>query len=199
MRWAWALAIVLSLHLAFFYGCKLLRAPYEVRSHDLAFSWLEVFPGEKHLPREETDPFPPAKDLKASKARDREVLRAPSIPKGERGERRDKGKPFSTLSLSEVVAWGNSPPHYPPLALSQRITGTVTLSLLLTEAGAVADVQVIQSSGYNILDEEAIETAKGWTFPLSNPAASDKDTKIGVKISKNPIISITFRLDDLDP
>ena len=46
-------------------------------------------------------------------------------------------------------------PHYPKLALSNKVTGTVTLNFLVATNGAVRDSKVKKSSGDASLDEAA--------------------------------------------
>ena len=96
------------------------------------------------------------------------------------------------LSLDQVVQWGNEPPSYPAIALAQRQSGTVVLLLSVDRTGHVVNIQVVKSSGYNILNEEAIQTAKDWTFPVSIFQAQ-KDEE-ATKLSQ--LVAITFRLDE---
>jgi len=54
------------------------------------------------------------------------------------------------------------PPAYPEVARQQGWEGTVTLHLELRPDGTVGDVQVARSSGHELLDTAAQETAKTW-------------------------------------
>ncbi len=58
----------------------------------------------------------------------------------------------------------NPPPHYPRLAKRRQYTGTVILAVRVTAYGRVAQVRITESSGYNILDQSALKSVKGWQF-----------------------------------
>ena len=49
---------------------------------------------------------------------------------------------------------------YPPEALQNSWTGTVKLKLKILKSGALASGEVIQSSGYDVFDEDALHAAK---------------------------------------
>jgi TonB family protein len=63
------------------------------------------------------------------------------------------------------------PPQYPPLAVRQRIEGTVLLSALINENGSVADVKVLRGDARKIgFDEAAIQAVRSFSFtpPMKN-------------------------------
>ncbi|MDP1766373.1 MAG: energy transducer TonB [Methylotenera sp.] len=63
------------------------------------------------------------------------------------------------------AAYLNNPaPAYPPLARRLSEQGRVLLKVLVTEEGLAAMVQIDTSSGYNKLDQAAIEAVKKWSF-----------------------------------
>ena len=49
--------------------------------------------------------------------------------------------------------------NYPPEAIAGNIEGDVRLLLVLSEDGAISDVQIAASSGHAILDNAAIKAA----------------------------------------
>jgi TonB family protein len=56
-------------------------------------------------------------------------------------------------------------PPYPGFALRNHYQGTATLQLTVDAAGNVIDAKVVKSSGYTILDDAALKTAKEkWKF-----------------------------------
>ena len=57
---------------------------------------------------------------------------------------------------------GNRPPNYPPLAQRNGWEGRVLLRLYISAAGTVTKVEVVRSSGYDILDAEAVATLRTW-------------------------------------
>lgn len=58
-------------------------------------------------------------------------------------------------------------PAYPMLARRMGQQGTVVLELTLNPSGSVARAQVIESSGFNSLDQSALDTIKTWKFPAN--------------------------------
>jgi len=48
--------------------------------------------------------------------------------------------------------------RYPPWARKQEFEGTVYLSFIVLSDGQAQDVRIIQSSGFDILDDEAVST-----------------------------------------
>lgn len=63
------------------------------------------------------------------------------------------------------AAYLNNPaPVYPPMARRFGEQGRVLLKVLVSESGYAEKVQIENSSGYNKLDQAAIEAVKQWTF-----------------------------------
>ena len=78
-------------------------------------------------------------------------------------------------------------PRYPPIALRQRVEGTVELNVLVDENGGVVDAQVIAGSGGKVgLNEAAIENVRGRRY---RPA-----TKEGVPVKVWIPVRIRFTL-----
>jgi periplasmic protein TonB len=79
------------------------------------------------------------------------------------------------------------PPAYPEEARQQGWEGTVTLHLELRADGTVGDVQVARSSGHEVLDTAAQETAKTWKHASV--------TQEGEPVARWAEINLTFKLD----
>ncbi len=58
----------------------------------------------------------------------------------------------------------NQPPEYPYLARKLGYQGKVTLGIQVLPTGDTGDIQVLKSSGFDILDTSALEAAKRWRF-----------------------------------
>lgn len=58
----------------------------------------------------------------------------------------------------------NPPPEYPPAALRNGWEGTVLLRVRVSSAGHAESVDIAESSGKRLLDEQAVRTVKQWTF-----------------------------------
>jgi TonB family protein len=64
--------------------------------------------------------------------------------------------------------FSNCLPEWPKAALRSEATGTLTLMLLITTKGQVADGAIIQSSGHELLDRAAIDSIKKCKFSPHN-------------------------------
>lgn len=81
-------------------------------------------------------------------------------------------------------------PRYPERARRRGWQGTVLLNVLIARSGKPAQVEIQQSSGFEILDNAALQAVKKWSF---HPAAyGDSALEAWVKV---PIV---FRLNDKD-
>ncbi|MDY0168002.1 MAG: energy transducer TonB [Thermoguttaceae bacterium] len=56
------------------------------------------------------------------------------------------------------------PPVYPQVAIQRRWQGTVLLRLGITTEGRVGQVEILSSSGYDVLDGEAVRAVRAWRF-----------------------------------
>jgi TonB family protein len=74
---------------------------------------------------------------------------------------------ISTLSSEEVQKQGNLLPSYPTVAVEQGWQGTVRLKLKLSPEGWVTQSEIVESSGYPVLDKTALEASKDWKFKLA--------------------------------
>lgn len=80
-------------------------------------------------------------------------------------------------------------PNYPKRALQQRLTGTVTLQVLVGIDGRPLEVTVARSSGHRELDEAArAQVLKRWSF---QPA-----TKNGQAVQAIGLVPVQFALRD---
>lgn len=81
-------------------------------------------------------------------------------------------EPITDKALVQQRLQQEMPNHfyYPRLARRQGYQGTVTLGIELHRQGYIADIQILQSSGYRILDlaarEAASRMAVGWASEL---------------------------------
>jgi len=59
-------------------------------------------------------------------------------------------------------------PHYPDEARKDHLVGKSVLSLHVRTDGVVDAAKIIKSTGYKILDDEAIRTMRTWRFRPEN-------------------------------
>ncbi len=98
----------------------------------------------------------------------------------------NSNKKFGAITKSDLVEKiNNQPPQYPKIARLKKQQGTVVIEVFIKNNGAVEDLSIKQSSGYEILDEAALKTIKTWQFE------ANKDSKR----SSNILIPITFTLN----
>ncbi|MEZ5758686.1 MAG: energy transducer TonB [Emcibacteraceae bacterium] len=92
-------------------------------------------------------------------------------------------------AISEPVAaayLNNPPPSYPRIARLRRQQGTVLLNVEVEMNGHPGDIQVVKSSGYQLLDQAAINTVRKWRFL---PAKRGNEP-----VKANVEIPITFQI-----
>jgi TonB family protein len=85
-----------------------------------------------------------------------------------------------------IIEGPNKLPAYPRLACQLGQEGLVILTAEIDENGLVADIKIVKSSGYKLLDESAIKAVKKWTFI---PA-----TKNGRPVLSSIEIPVRFKL-----
>lgn len=92
-------------------------------------------------------------------------------------------------SRYNVAALNNPKPPYPLAARRQGAEGRVVLRALVLEDGRCAEVRIVRSSGYALLDESALATVRRWRFL---PA-----TRAGTPVAASVDVPISFRLDQV--
>ena len=86
--------------------------------------------------------------------------------------------------------YGENPkPPYPLEARNKGCEGKVKLKVEVLSDGRVGEIELKESSGYEVLDQSALATVKKWKFI---PARNGK-----VSISCWVIVPITFQLKDI--
>jgi len=65
---------------------------------------------------------------------------------------------------SDPIYLRNPAPIYPQLAREQGWEGTVVLKIFVESDGQPASIEILQSSGYRILDESAVSAVQKWQF-----------------------------------
>jgi periplasmic protein TonB len=68
------------------------------------------------------------------------------------------------ITEAEPLYKVNPEPPYPKMARKRGYQGTVILSVLVNKEGRAENLWVFESSGYNILDNAALDAVKEWLF-----------------------------------
>ena len=84
----------------------------------------------------------------------------------------------------------NPRPPYPMVARRMGYHGKVVLDVEVLAEGKAGDVKLHQSSGYDILDNAAVQTVKTWRF---TPAR-----RFGQAVTQRFLVPIKFSLEDND-
>jgi len=80
----------------------------------------------------------------------------------------------------------NPAPDYPPLAKQMHQEGLVLLSVDVSAQGHPVKAEIVQSSGYRILDQAALRAVAQWKFEPAHLG--------NIPIGSNVIVPIRFRL-----
>ncbi|RME16025.1 MAG: energy transducer TonB [Bdellovibrio sp.] len=88
---------------------------------------------------------------------------------------------------------GNRPPQYPPLARLKKQEGDVKLVYFVTSDGKVRSVKVVQSSGYSLLDQEAVRAISRYRFFPGQQGYTFQEVKFRLKGKAKPLPSFLRR------
>lgn len=198
---SWALAVIVLLHLLFFWAFSSGLGQRIVTAFERE-SQLIPLPDSKPVPRTPTSPPRPIEfqrntiivpvPLAPLPTDHTEPSNAPLIignqPQSAAGTA-DPAPPAPVIVFPEIDARrGLSEPMYPAKEIRLEHTGTVILSVYVLGNGRVGEVRVEKSTGYPALDEAAAREARSWRL---KPGTRD-----GVPIAMWKQIPITFRLKE---
>jgi protein TonB len=79
----------------------------------------------------------------------------------------------------------NRPPPYPAEAYRLGQEGKILLEVRITLAGTVESLRVVESSGFPLLDQAALETVRGWTFEPAKKAGRSVEATVKVPVRFN--------------
>jgi protein TonB len=81
----------------------------------------------------------------------------------------------------------NPKPNYPWLARRRKYEGSVTVHIEVTPEGQCREATIQKSSGYDLLDESALEAVRQWKFEparrLGIPAAGALDVTFEFRLT----------------
>jgi len=80
------------------------------------------------------------------------------------GQNEAKGTAGRSTELAYPNYSLNPKPKYPRVARKRGYEGEVKLKVLVLENGKVGKIEVIRRSGYEILDDSALEAVRSWVF-----------------------------------
>ncbi|HWN58514.1 MAG TPA: TonB family protein, partial [Methylomirabilota bacterium] len=86
-------------------------------------------------------------------------------------------------SIAHADYGKNPPPAYPAIARRRAQQGTVTIRVLVDVDGVVQRAEIAESSGFDVLDDAAIETVRGrWRFVPARSAGNPIESWVLVPI-----------------
>ncbi|NLA74653.1 MAG: energy transducer TonB [Deltaproteobacteria bacterium] len=86
------------------------------------------------------------------------------------------------ITEAEPLYRVNPEPPYPKMARRRGYQGTVLLSVLVNKEGRAENIWVFESSGYNILDNAALEAVKEWLFEPGKQGNKPVDVWVEVPV-----------------
>lgn len=196
----WALAIIVLVHLGFFWAL----------SNGLSHSIIDVFTTAPPVlipePMQATKPppkqpidvtvqplplvTPPVPNVPIEESQNAPIVVGAQPPPTDTFiDHGDVSPPQPVIVEPRIDARrGLSEPYYPPAIIRVGGEGTVLLSLYILPDGRVGEVKLDQSSGHPKLDESAMREAKKWRFV---PGSRD-----GAAAAMWKQVPITFRLNN---
>lgn len=137
-------------------------------------------PQEQPAAKPKSRPKPAKPPLPKGPASERAVQAKPTVPvapavKTSQPSTSAQAKPTASapqlqLPSTEATGLRNQAPVYPKLSRKRKEQGTVLLLLLVDRYGQVAKIEIKQSSGFDRLDQAALQAVKKWQF---SPAKQD--------------------------
>lgn len=82
----------------------------------------------------------------------------------------------------------NPAPPYPYAAIQQKQEGLVTLQAVIDTTGRPVSVEIVQSSGFSLLDQSALRTVRRWKFDAAHLGF--------LPVQSTIIIPVRFVLDE---
>lgn len=86
------------------------------------------------------------------------------------------------ITKAKPLMQTNLAPAYPRIARQRGWEGTVKLMALIEKDGTINQIDIIESSGYGILDKEALKTVKMWKFSPARSGLMRFSSRISIPI-----------------
>lgn len=93
-----------------------------------------------------------------------------------------------------VAAVSGPTPSYPSLAAKERLQGTVVLAVTIDAGGHAAEIAFVQRSISDVLDNEAMRTARQWRYQAGmvegKAVGGVVKLQIGFAVGKTPMMKV---------
>jgi TonB family protein len=99
-------------------------------------------------------------------------------------KRESKPSPSTTFIAADSRPYQleNPKPVYPTAARRRGMQGVVLLSVNISETGYVKEINILQTSGFRVLDQSALKSVKHWRFIPARQGEKKIASKIEVPI-----------------
>lgn len=156
------------------------KKPEQNSEPELEKNPREQIDQENNQPKPEPDPEPEPEPEPEKKPEDKKKI---DDNKKSKKEKRGAKKQW----VEETDYRSNPSPEYPYKARRNGWEGTVILNVEVNKTGQVNQVTVKDSSGYDLLDQQAVKTVQRWQFTPAKYA--------GTSIRSTVLVPIYFQLD----
>jgi protein TonB len=177
---AWTLAVLIHVLFFSFTGKMFIKPPQFAiaPSHEIDISLIDE-PKAVVKVKEEAKPVVKKVEKIIPKIPKLKQSLTPKVP--------NRPKPIMTSSAQVKVEAKpdyiqNPPPPYPDLAKQMRQEGIVMLSVDVNKEGEPVNIEIIQSSGYRLLDQAALKAVRHWKFQPGRIGDLAVDSKVTVPI-----------------
>ncbi|MDZ7870641.1 MAG: energy transducer TonB [Rheinheimera sp.] len=118
-------------------------------------------PPLKRTKPSQTTPPPVAKAAAAAPA---PTLTKPVTQRAPASSTAKTAEPTTQLPSADAAGLNNKAPVYPMLSRKRKEQGTVWLLLLVSKEGLVSELKLKKTSGFDRLDQAALQAVKKWKF-----------------------------------
>ncbi|OQZ00213.1 MAG: hypothetical protein B6D35_07175 [Candidatus Brocadia sp. UTAMX2] len=141
--------------------------------------------------QQETVKITPQEEQMARPQPNMDTTQSVALPK-EKQHETVKTMPQSSLGTTRTKSrpgyFQNQPPEYPQLARQMRQEGLVILRVEIDSKGMPVQVEVEQSSGYQLLDRAALKAVRRWKF--------QPEMRGDLPVKSRVAIPVRFRLEE---
>ncbi|WP_394203122.1 TonB family protein [Shewanella waksmanii] len=127
------------------------------------------------------EPLQPVTDTKQSTTPDLEVAHNQAASDAKQGVTQQ-----NVILSSPTFATPPAQPHYPKKARKRGLQGTATIEVMFNQYGEQLSLELVDSSGYRLLDKAALAAVEKWQFAAPQPQTAYAYTvRVPIKFALN--------------
>lgn len=137
---------------------------------------------KKEVKEEKTDPEPVSEPVNEKKIQKeiKELVQNIEKAKEKEPEPEVSGKSGTPVQMPAYL--NNKPPQYPGMARKRGFEGKVILRVRVLSSGNPEELEIKNSSGYEILDEAALKAVEKWKFKPATRGGKPVDSWVEIPI-----------------